>query len=72
CEEEKEDLKHFLLWCPAYSEERKKNLRLQQPYEEEEENIIGKFLFDNIKIEEAKEVIYEFWQIREKERKNKT
>ena len=32
CGSEKEDLKHFLLWRPAYSDERQKNIKLQQVY----------------------------------------
>ncbi len=41
---EKDDLKHFLLWCPAYTERRGKITWLQQPYIEED--IIGKYLFE--------------------------
>ncbi len=47
CGADNEDLKHFLLWCPAYREERRKFTRLQQPYVEDEEDIIGKYLFEN-------------------------
>ncbi len=55
-----EDLKHFLLWCPAYTEIREKITRLQQPYIEEEV-IIGKYLFENIYTEKNKKEIYKFW-----------
>ncbi len=68
CGSEKEDLKHFLLSCPEYSDERQKNTKLQQPYQEEEENIIGEILFVN-NIDETKETIYKFWKIREKKMK---
>ncbi len=32
CGAEREDLKHFMLWCPTYTQERRKSERLQQPY----------------------------------------
>ncbi len=64
CGNEKEDLPHFILWSPAYEEPRKKNKILQQPYEDQEE-IIGNFLFEE-NIREAKETLYQFWKIREK------
>ncbi len=34
----KQDIRHFILCCQAYSNERRKNMKLQQPYQEE--NII--------------------------------
>ena len=64
CGYEKEDLRHFLLWCPSYVLPREKNEALHQPYEENEENIIGKLLFGN-NIKKNKETIYECWKIRE-------
>ncbi len=54
------DLKHFLLWCPAYTEIRGKITQLQQPYIEKEEDIIGKYLFKNIYIDDTKKEIYKF------------
>ena len=71
CGEGNEDLKHFLLWCPEYREERKRSVRLQQPYIENEENIIGEYLFQNENIEVTKRTIQHFWNIREKKRKEK-
>ncbi len=68
CGSEKEDLKHFILWCPAYSEERQKNIILQQPYQDEEEHVIGELLFGN-SIEQTKKTIQKFWKIREKKMK---
>lgn len=47
CGYEREDLRHFLLWCPSYVLPRKKNEAMHQPYEDNEENIIGKLLFGN-------------------------
>ncbi len=52
CGEVNENSKRFILWCPAYRNGRQRNLRLQQPFEEEEEEeIIGKFLFERENIE---------------------
>ena len=56
-EEEKEDLKHYLLWCLAYSKERKKYFTLQWSYQEEKK--YQEFLFD-MRLEEGKEIIYRF------------
>lgn len=61
CVEEKEDLKHFLLWCPAYIE--RKERRLQQRYEEED-TMTGELLFGNRNIKETKVMIHKFWKIR--------
>ncbi len=61
---DKEDLNHSMLWCPAYNQTRQ-NKKLQQPYEEDQEKIKGKLLFEE-NIREDKETIYEFWKIREK------
>ncbi len=66
CGAENEDLRHFLLWCPAYAEERKKCVRLQQPYVEEEDNTMAKFVSENDHTKETKATIYKFWKIREK------
>ncbi len=71
CGAEKEDLIHFLLWCPGYSEERRKSVKLQQPYIQEEEDIVGRYLFNNEDIEEAKREITSFWKIRERIRKER-
>ncbi len=63
CGEEKEDLEHFLLWCPAYATERAESQILQQPYEEE---VLGKLLFENNNITESKQMILKLWRKREK------
>ncbi len=67
CGNENEDLKHFLLWCPAYSADRQKNIKLQQSFQEEN-NIIGDLLFGN-NIEEANETVQKFWKIKENKTK---
>ncbi len=64
----KEDLRHFLLWCPAYCEERGKITRLQQPYKKDEQDIIGNCLFEKRNIEETKKEIFRFWMIEEERR----
>ncbi len=71
CGAEKEYLIHFLLWCPGYSEQRRKSVKLQQPYIQEEEEIVARYLFENKDIEEAKREITNFWKIREGIRKEK-
>ncbi len=71
CGTDNEDLKLFLLWCPAYGEERGEITRLQQPYREDENYTIGKYLFENRYKEETKREIYKFWTIREKKKKKK-
>ncbi len=45
-----------------------KNIILQQPYQEEEEDVIGELLFGN-SIEQTKETIHKLWNIREKKMK---
>ncbi len=52
--EETENLEHFLLWCPEYQRERSENKKLQRPFKEEVEEVMGELLFEE-DIEEAKE-----------------
>ncbi len=68
CGADNEDLKHFLLWYPAYGAERGKILRLQKPYTEDEEGIIEHYLLENGNIEETRRDIHRFWIIRERRR----
>ncbi|XP_068218538.1 golgin subfamily A member 6-like protein 6 [Palaemon carinicauda] len=60
-----EDLAHFILECPDLSDERRKIVELQQPYEEEKKKIIGNVLFKKEGIEKRKEYIYQMWKKRE-------
>ncbi len=69
CGAENEHLNHFLLHCDAYNEERRKNLVLQRPYRQCQDNIIGKLLFANQALEENKKTIYKVWKIRERKAK---
>ncbi len=70
CDWNVEDLKHFLSWCPGYQETRKNTILLQRPYIENEHNITGQLLFNELKIQEAKDIVHEMWQKRESQRKN--
>ncbi len=40
-EQKNEDLIHFLLWCTGYKKKEMKSVKLQQPYIQEEEEIVG-------------------------------
>ncbi len=68
CGNEREDLQHFILHCPAYHEERRKHPGLQRPYQDEQ--ITATILIDNesINIENTKEMITKIWHKREKKR----
>lgn len=63
CNNENENLNHFLLHCPALEETRSKLDELQRPREEDENNIIGKLLFSDNPDEEN---IYELWLARKR------
>ncbi len=56
----------FLLWSPISGEERPKCRELQRLCIEDEEQIVGKLLFNRENIEKIKNTIYKFWKIREK------
>ncbi len=72
CGNEREDLQHFTLHCPAYQEERRRHPGLQRPYQEDEDQVIGRILFENANIENTKETVTKYWQEREKKRKEIT
>ena len=61
----KEDIYHFVLHCTGYIDERRKIRELQQPYLENEENILGSFLFDRRNIERKKEQLHQMWKRRQ-------
>ena len=67
CNNEEENLEHFILRCPELSEERGQIKSLQQPYIEEESKVIIDFLFDDSSIMEVKKGhLYRLWQSRKK------
>ena len=55
--------------CGAYEEERKANSVLQQPYQEDEEEIIGQLLFNKENLEKSKILLETFWRKRTKKMK---
>ena len=59
--DQKEDMYHFILHCPAYIKERKQITQLQQPYNKDETKILGTFLFEKSSIDRKKEGLYELW-----------
>ncbi len=68
--EQNEKTWNTLLWCSAYTQERKKSKRVQQPCPEED-GVIGQYLFENKFIKETKRTLHTFWKIREKKMKEK-
>ncbi len=64
CGAEREDLTHY--WCLGHCEVRGKSVKPQQPYIQEEEELVGRFLFENRDIQETKRETTSFWKIREK------
>ncbi len=60
CGAEKEDLEHFILYCPSYQEIINKNQIFDQPYNK---NCLGDILFENKEHrEEIKNSILEIWK----------
>ena len=70
CKGKTEDIYHFILDCPRYSEERQKAYELQQPYRYEKDYIIGEFLFSVGNLEKNKNILYSFWKIRDSNSSN--
>ncbi len=69
CEAETENLEHFLLDCSGYNEIRTLTTKLQQPYNDNRQDITGNLLFklDNKEeVDQTKEIIYRMWKRREK------
>ncbi len=64
CEDEEENLTHFLFKCPAYRDIRIATIELQQPYNEKLEETIGKLLFENRNMEKKKETLLRMWKKR--------
>ncbi len=63
------NLSHIVVWCPPLQDTRGGAVELQQPYQEEEEKIIGRFLFEEDRMKkkkEKKEILHRMWKAREK------
>ncbi len=60
-----ENINHFVLWCPRLQNIRQAAVDLQQPYEEEEHDIIGKFLIEGARLKE-KEILHQMWNKKNK------
>ncbi len=68
CGEKLKDLNHFMLWRPAYNEERAKDEHFQRPYVKNEGIVLGELLFTEGMKNETKEKIWKFSR-REKEKR---
>lgn len=66
CNEEIEDLYHFMLVCPGYTKQRGDIVELQQPYTQKKEDIVGEFLFDCVNIERKKDQLFCMWRTRDR------
>ena len=66
CNAEEETLEHFLLKCPILREVRNESIELQQPYMEDEEEVVMNYLFENGQntMEEKKRNLYNMWKLR--------
>ncbi len=62
--------KTFSVVVPRICRNKEKDILLQRPFIENEENIIGHLLLNEQTIQESKEVVFEMWKKREKRRKN--
>ncbi len=69
CDKKLGDLNHFMLWCPAYNEERGKDGSYQRLYLKNEDTLLGELLFKEGIKSETKETIYKFWRKIEKKKK---
>ncbi len=64
-----EDLNHFILWCPAYNEERGEDGHFQRLYVKNEGMLLGELLFKQGIKNRTKGTIYKSWRKREKKKK---
>ncbi len=74
CGNGREDLQRFILHWPAYREERRRRPGMQRPYEEDEDQVTRRILFENenTNIENTKETITKFWQKEKRQELTKT
>ena len=70
CEEEKEDLVHFIVNCSKLEDIRDEEI-FKESYDENREQMVGKILHNNEKIETVKNMLEEMWKYRSKMKKEK-
>ena len=64
-----ENIEHFILDCTTYNNERQQLRKLQQPYNENKDKVIGQFLFSKVNLEKKEEVLFQMWKKRERQLK---
>ncbi len=69
CDEKLEDLNHFMLWCPAYNEERGEEKNFQRPYVKNEGMLLVELLFKQGIKKKTIGTIDNFWRKTEKKKK---
>ena len=62
CEKPLEDLQHFILECEKLSDVRQPNLKLQQPFNRDKQEILGAFLFPSKEQENTKGTLFNLWK----------
>ena len=65
CNEEREDLVHFLLDCKLLENKRHKNI-MTKFHDTNKENMVGKILHSKEEIEEVKQMVESLWNHRKK------
>ena len=66
CDQGTENLTHFILECEGLIEERGRAKTLQRPHPEDQDEVLGAFLFDQETLEENKVTLYDMWKKRRK------
>ena len=66
CQEELEDLEHFILDCKALELERSYSIVLQRPRLLDRDETLGNFLYSHDAMENKKEILYNMWRKRRK------
>ena len=64
CDGGKEDLKHFVMDCRKLDRERGVAIELQRPREENEEDVMGRFLYGEERIWRRRWALYGMWKKR--------
>jgi len=69
CGEEVEDRKHVIMDCESLEEERREEVILQRPREENEEEILGRFLFEREGQMKRRAIFHRMWLSRARRRR---